>query len=597
LCLVLCTLFALLSLFTLQTMPGTEDKEQSTKNKAQSTKMQVRQRTWIAYALLLLTAFSFRFSVAMFLPNDVPGDARVYSQMARNMLEQHVYSHAKAPPYQPSLIRLPGYSIFLAALYSVFGHWNNTAVRIVQALLDTLTCVLVALIAYRWEPDEKRKRAASLGALALAAICPFTTIYVATVLTETWASLFAVALCLLATMAFTSTRDSQPGGSAGVGASFKRSLWWWAAAGLLAGASVFFRPDSGLFVAAVGLTLVISAMIWQRNARQTQTLRSRLVRCMAQGAVLSATFAVVLVPWTVRNWREFHLFQPLAPTHGEMPGEFVQFGYFSWLRTWVDDRKYTEPMLWSMDESEIDVDELPATAFDSAEEKERVRKLFDQYNDPPDEDADQQTDQPQAEADPSPTPAREPSKTTSSATAPTPSPETADKDQAAQENKSEPEAPTEEPPPEMTPALDAAFGQIASERIARAPLRYYLLLPLKRARSLWFGPHADYYPFAGELFPLEDLDHNTHQHIWLPLFELLVWIYTLLGVLGGWRLWRSPEFASRRWLMLAVLMIFLRLGFFSTKENPEPRYTVEIFPFLAILGGIAIARLRKFRET
>jgi hypothetical protein len=44
---------------------------------------------------------------------------------------------------------------------------------------------------------------------------------------------------------------------------------------------------------------------------------------------------------------------------------------------------------------------------------------------------------------------------------------------------------------------------------------------------------------------------------------------------------------------LAALIIFLRLGFFSTLENPEPRYVVEIFPFLAILGGVAISRLGK----
>jgi hypothetical protein len=143
----------------------------------------------------------------------------------------------------------------------------------------------------------------------------------------------------------------------------------------------------------------------------------------------------------------------------------------------------------------------------------------------------------------------------------------------------------------MTPAIDAAFGQIARERNARAPLRHYLWLPLKRARSLWFGPHADYYPFAGELFPLEDLDHSTHQQIWLPLFAVLVWIYTLLGLAGGWVLWRARDAAARRWLLLAFLMIFIRLAYFSTMENPEPRYTVEIFPFLAILGGIAIARV------
>jgi hypothetical protein len=44
-------------------------------------------------------------------------------------------------------------------------------------------------------------------------------------------------------------------------------------------------------------------------------------------------------------------------------------------------------------------------------------------------------------------------------------------------------------------------------------------------------------------------------------------------------------------LLLAVLLIFLRLGFFATMENPEPRYVVEVFPFLSILGGIALVRL------
>jgi hypothetical protein len=35
-------------------------------------------------------------------------------------------------------------------------------------------------------------------------------------------------------------------------------------------------------------------------------------------------------------------------------------------------------------------------------------------------------------------------------------------------------------------------------------------------------------------------------------------------------------------------MIILRLAFFATLENPEPRYVVEAFPFLSILGGIAV---------
>ncbi len=554
-------------------------------------------RKWIVYALLLVTAFAFRFYLAHYHPNDTPGDSRVYAQLARNLLEQHVYSHAPEPPYRPSLIRLPGYSLFLAGIYSIFGHYNNGAVRIVQAALDTLTCGLVALIAYYWEPEEPRKRGAAIAALALAAICPFTAIYVATILTETWAGLLAAALCLLATLAFRAT-------------TFKRSLWLWSAAGLLGGLGVFFRPDSGLFVAAVGLTLVVTGLFAGASnfESETRTWPRRLPRVMAQGAVLSAAFVLVLVPWTVRNWRAFHLFQPLAPTHGEMPGEFVPHGYYTWVRTWLADRRYIETMLWSMDDAAIDIDDLPESAFDSKEEKARVSELLDQYNNPT--EIDETT--PAAEPSPSPSPSPSPTPTagpagkekgSAAAPAPRPSPEANDQHKNDQTDESE-ENDQEKAPeteqqltPEMTPAIDTAFGQIARDRIARAPFRYYLWLPLKRTSSLWFGPHSDYYPFAGELFPLADLDHTTHQHLWLPLFAGLVWIYTLLGLAAGWLLWRVRSFSAHRWLLLATLLIFLRLGFFSTMENPEPRYTVEIFPLLAVLGGIAIARLVSVRPT
>jgi 4-amino-4-deoxy-L-arabinose transferase-like glycosyltransferase len=73
----------------------------------------------------------------------------------------------------------------------------------------------------------------------------------------------------------------------------------------------------------------------------------------------------------------------------------------------------------------------------------------------------------------------------------------------------------------------------------------------------------------------------------------LTWIYSLLGVIGGWLLWRSRDHDARRWLLLAALLIFLRLGFFSALENPEPRYTVEIFPFLIILAGAGVSAIRE----
>src|SRR6185436_18818591 len=122
---------------------------------------------------------------------------------------------------------------------------------------------------------------------------------------------------------------------------------------------------------------------------------------------------------------------------------------------------------------------------------------------------------------------------------------------------------------EMTPAVDAGFAQLAQERVSHHPIRYYFWLPVKRAVALWFDTHSQYYPFEGELLPLDDLDYKAHQHLWLPLFAGLTWLYTLLGVVGAVFLWCSRSPGARRSVTLAGLIMFLRLGFFSTLENPE----------------------------
>ena len=495
--------------------------------------------------LLILGALGFRLFIALRLPNDEPGDGKVYSQIARNVLEQHVYSHETQAPYVPSLIRLPGYPLFLASVYAIFGHGNDTAVRVFQAVIDTATCVLIALVAFEWSINDERRRRAALVALALAAVCPFTAIYVATILTEVWASFLAVALVLAATFAFKATLR-------------KKALMWWVISGVIAGLAVLFRPDSGLFAAAAGGTIVLSGL---RHARLREAILS--------AALFSIAFCVVLVPWTIRNQQVFHLFQPLAPAHAEMPGEFVPRGYLLWVRTWLDDSRYVGPALWALDTRRISVDEFPDTAFDSDEERDRVAALFHKYN-YPDEEEQSADDSAEASA----------------------ADEDQDEEEGPEQEEEEQPAQPEEVNVEMTPEIDAGFAQIGRERIAHSRFRYYVAMPLRRAVTLWFDTHSEYYPFNGELFPLEDLDYNIHQQYWLPLFAGLTWIYTLLGVVGGWLLWRSRDRDARRWLLLAVLLIFLRLGFFATLENPEPRYTVEIFPFLMILAGAGAALIK-----
>jgi hypothetical protein len=279
-----------------------------------------------------------------------------------------------------------------------------------------------------------------------------------------------------------------------------------------------------------------------------------------------------------------------------MPGEFVPRGYFNWLRTWIQDQRYIGPALLKLDQAPIDVDEIPDTAFDSLEEKKQIAALFEKYSHPPVAPTEQlptlefKPDVPEENESPSGNTAARPSEDEFELNEQENLP-----DEPEQSLNLERDQVEENQEVKMTPEIDAAFARIARERISRSPIRYYLSLPFRRAVSLWFDTHSQYYPFEGELMPLEELDKSSQQHIWLPLFAALTWIYTLLGVTGAWLLWRTKDYETRRWVFLVGLIVFLRLGFFATLENPEPRYVVEIFPFLTILGGVAAGRIAGLR--
>ncbi|HEV8592766.1 MAG TPA: hypothetical protein VGQ55_11745, partial [Pyrinomonadaceae bacterium] len=218
-----------------------------------------------------------------------------------------------------------------------------------------------------------------------------------------------------------------------------------------------------------------------------------------------------------------------------------------------------------------------AYAFDSEDEKLKVAALLDQYNHSAPPDSTDSTDEATKDS------RNEDDKDDSDST---------DKDDDAGETADQDQS--DEPQDlKITPEVDASFAEIAGERIKRSPFRYYVTLPAKRAAGMWFDTHSDFYPFVGELFPLSDLDQDTHQDVWLPLFAGLAWVYTILACLGTLVLGLTRK--GWLWLLLVLSMSVPRIVFFGTLENPEPRYLVELFVFTAILGGIALARLR-FRK-
>lgn len=537
-----------------------------------------RQKVWAALfvALFALTLGS-RVSIAYFLANDAPGDGVIYARLAKDLLEHDVYSIEEQEPYSPTLIRLPGYPLFIAAVYSLSGHDNNTAVRIVQGVADSLTCLAAAVLAWMWSTGTKRRRRrTAFWAFLLAALCPFIAIYDATILTETLTTF------LMAGMAITATLAIRNSGA--------RSTVAWSIAGILSGTAVMLRPDAGLFALGLGCTLVITGL-WLSDRRFTFLNRAKAV--FLKGIVFSAAFAIVLAPWAIRNYRVFGIFQPLAPMHAEMPGEFVAHGYFHWLRTWVDDSRFTEPMLWNLGDKPVRMESIPAGAFDSPDERARVAALLDRYNNPPGSNNPRpaETDDDSSGGDTTDENS-DPADDGSAEEPPNDAPDEAEiPDDSSDENSDDED---ENVVVKMTPEIDAQFEQIAAERQAAHPFRTYVFVPAKRAAALWFDSHSLYYPFGGQMSPITDIDYDEHQQYWLPAFTLLTWIYTLVGLGGVLAFWRSRSDRKQlRWLILVLSMTVPRIIFFATIENPEPRYVVELFLFTAILGGIFVGGRRR----
>jgi hypothetical protein len=91
----------------------------------------------------------------------------------------------RIPLFASTFVRLPGYPLSIGGVYALFGDGNNAALFLVRGVLDTLTCVLVGMLAWMWSPEKWQNRRAALAAFLLAVACPFTVIYSAVLLTET----------------------------------------------------------------------------------------------------------------------------------------------------------------------------------------------------------------------------------------------------------------------------------------------------------------------------------------------------------------------------------------------------------------------------
>jgi 4-amino-4-deoxy-L-arabinose transferase-like glycosyltransferase len=237
----------------------------------------VERRERLALLCIFLFALAVRllFVIVMAVSDPPTYDGLLYDLIATNVVEGRGY--ARGPEGDRlTAVRAPGYPLFLAGVYWLFGH-RYGAVRLLQALIDAVTCILFYFVG----KNLFDRRVGFIAALGLS-LYPLQIYMVNLFYSETLSYLFQMMVFWLATLL-----------------SERKHMGIPLATGVLLGATTLTRPTATLWVPLM--------LLWVAYV----SLRARDVRRVAMVALgLLLTFG----PWTLRNYLVFDAFIPITPT-------------------------------------------------------------------------------------------------------------------------------------------------------------------------------------------------------------------------------------------------------------------------------------------
>jgi hypothetical protein len=277
----------------------------------------------------------------------------------------------------------------------------------------------------------------------------------------------------------------------------------------------------------------------------------RPAAAMRRGAILALLVALPLAAWTARNIAVG--LPSLWPTSMTMPDNSRSpVGYVEWGRSWLTDEYQKPGWGYTVNREAYDRIAIDARAYDTPEERGRVEGLLAELR--------RHAGQP------------------------------------------------------FPKEIDDAFGAIAADRNGRHPLRAWLVLPLRRAWSMWANPFSSYgWPtelasstsdatrLAVARGGLGGVLALALDHPWAPLGKaataaykyalillfLAVFVLAALGRLG----------CARRIVCMAAVYAATRTAVYAWSAGLESRYMIEAVPFLEVAVSLALLELWRRRRA
>jgi 4-amino-4-deoxy-L-arabinose transferase-like glycosyltransferase len=250
----------------------------------------VRSRIVFAFIAIGLTARIALTVYAGIATPPVPGsDASEHDSYAWNLAQGRGYSgvspDVKSPTGElldhPSAYRAPGASLLWAGIYWLFGH-RYTPVRLAQCVLDTLTILLLYRIARICFGD-----AVALLAAGVYSVWPTALLYSSLLGSE---PLYTFLFCgsLLLSLEFAAHPKWQRAAGAGV----------------LLGLALLTRGNA---VMMVGLMIPWGIVQFWKTPR-----------LVMRACAIPLIAILMLLPWTIRNYRVLHAFVPIETGGGDV---------------------------------------------------------------------------------------------------------------------------------------------------------------------------------------------------------------------------------------------------------------------------------------